>query len=409
MSGSPHPPKLAEGDAQAVAEAFLRDWGVALHTYGVPAHRLEASLSELAARLGVEAQFLSTPTSLMCAFGAAGEQRVTLERLTPGSSDLGRLSALDALGQAVLAGERSVGEGRARLVELLAAPPPFGRLWATLAYSGSSAAAAYFLGGAPVSIAAATLAGLLVGVVAALARSPEAGRVVVPLGGLLAALVAALAAREGASIAVVTLAGVLVLLPGLSITVGMTELATGNLVSGTARLAGAVATLLQLAFGIAVGRYAAEWLPPAARALRASLPAALDIPALALMVLTLVVLLQARWRDLGWVGLGTVTGWLGARLVSELIGPDLTPFFGAFAVTVVANLAARLARKPSSLVAVPGLLTLVPGSLGLRGMTTMLDDAIKGVELLFQTGFVAVGLVAGVLVAHVVVAPRRSL
>ncbi len=394
---------------RAAREAFLRDWGQALHTYGVPAHRLESSLSELATRLGVEGQFLSTPTSLMCAFGSQDDQRVTLARLTPGTTDLGRLATLDALGQAVLSGEIDEVEGRRRLEAALHAPPTFGRLPSTLAYSGSSAAAAYFLGGGLIDIGSAALAGLGVGLLAALARSPEAGRVLVPLGGLLAALAAALAANHGASIAIVTLAGVLVLLPGLSITIAMTELATGNLVSGTSRAAGAVATLLQLAFGVTLGRYLADWLPPPLRPPRVHLPELLDVAALGLMVLTLVALLKARWRDAGWVALGTATGLFAARLASELVGPDLAPFMGAFAVTVAANLVARVARKPSSLVAVPGLLTLVPGSLGLRGMTTMLDDTIKGVELLFQTGFVAVGLVAGVLIAHVVVAPRRSL
>ena len=67
----------------ATREAFLRDWGRALHTYGVPAHRLETALAELAEKLEVEAQFLSTPTSLMCAFGPPGEQRISLSRLTP--------------------------------------------------------------------------------------------------------------------------------------------------------------------------------------------------------------------------------------------------------------------------------------------------------------------------------------
>ena len=70
---------------------------------------------------------------------------------------------------------------------------------------------------------------------------------------------------------------------------------------------------------------------------------------------------------------------------------------------------ARLARVPATQVSVPGLLLLVPGSLGLLGLTTVTDDATRGVEMLFQAGFVAAALAAGVLVAHVLVAPRRSL
>jgi len=394
---------------RAERERFLREWGCALHSHGVPAHRLEGALDELAKTLEVEGQFLSTPTSLMCAFGPMGDQRVSLARLVPGSTDLGRLATLDELGQAVLAGQIDAAEGVRRLEAALAAPRPFGLLAATLAYSGASAAAAVFLGGRPVDVLGSAITGLAVGVLAALGRDPDQMRLLTPVGGLVAATGAALSAHYGAASLVVTLAGVLVLLPGLSLTVAMTELATGNLVSGTSRLSGALATLFQLAFGAALGRYAADLLPRPLHPAHVALPAWADPLALAGMVVTLVVLLQARWRDAGWLALGIAVGRFGSQAASALVSPDLAPFVGALAIMVVANLTARVARRPSTLVAVPGLLVLVPGSLGLRGITAMFDDALRGLELLFQTGMVAVGLVAGVLIANVLVRPRRSL
>ena len=208
---------------------------------------------------------------------------------------------------------------------------------------------------------------------------------------------------------VVTLAGVLGLLPGLALTVAMTELGTGNLVSGTSRLAGAVATLLQLAFGIVTGGLVANLLPPPVRPPRGTLPYWFDPAALALMTVALVVLLRARWRQAGWLALGLTASWGVTRASEGHVSPALVPFYGALAVTGTANLVARLARVPATQVSVPGLLLLVPGSLGLLGLTTVTDDATRGVEMLFQAGFVAAALAAGVLVAHVLVAPRRSL
>lgn len=397
-------------DARAATrEAFLRDWGRALHTYGVPAHRLESALDELAEKLEVEAQFLSTPTSLMCAFGPPGDQRVSLSRLTPGSTNLARLVALDALGQGVHSGAIDVESASRQIQEILSEKAQFGRLAFTVAYALSSSAAAFFLGGRGVDIRWAGLVGLAVGALVALARDPPASRIVAPVGALLAAVGAGLAAHQGASATVVTLAGVLGLLPGLALTVAMTELGTGNLVSGTSRLAGAITTLLQLAFGTFTGRLVVTLLPPPTRPPRVPLPEWADAAGLVTMVVATVVLLNARWRHAGWLALGVVVAWGSTRLSAGRVDPDLIPFFGAMAVTAAANLAARLGRKPATLVSVPGLLLLVPGSIGLRGMTAMLDDAVKGMELLFQAGFVAVSLAAGVLVAHVIITPRRSL
>ena len=57
-----------------------------------------------------------------------------------------------------------------------------------------------------------------------------------------------------------------------------------------------------------------------------------------------------------------------------------------------------------------GLLLLVPGSLGLRGVSSLLDrDTLPGVESVFATVVVAMAIVAGLLIANAVVSPRRSL
>jgi uncharacterized membrane protein YjjB (DUF3815 family) len=42
--------------------------------------------------------------------------------------------------------------------------------------------------------------------------------------------------------------------PGLSITISITELATGNMISGTTRIFSAIITTLQLGFGMTLGK-----------------------------------------------------------------------------------------------------------------------------------------------------------
>ena len=59
---------------------------------------------------------------------------------------------------------------------------------------------------------------------------------------------------------------------------------------------------------------------------------------------------------------------------------------------------------------VPGLLLLVPGSMGLRSMTSMLErDVVSGIDTAFAMILVSVSLVAGLLMANASVPPRRDL
>jgi uncharacterized membrane protein YjjB (DUF3815 family) len=53
---------------------------------------------------------------------------------------------------------------------------------------------------------------------------------------------------------------------------------------------------------------------------------------------------------------------------------------------------------------------LVPGSVGFRGLTSLLGhDTLTGVETVFSMFIVATSIVAGLLIANAVVSPRRSL
>ena len=66
------------------AEALLVRVAELLHAYGTPAHRLERLLARMSYALGLDAEFLSTPTSLLAAFGTGSTQRTRLLRVEPG-------------------------------------------------------------------------------------------------------------------------------------------------------------------------------------------------------------------------------------------------------------------------------------------------------------------------------------
>jgi hypothetical protein len=101
---------------------------------------------------------------------------------------------------------------------------------------------------------------------------------------------------------VATIAGLIVLIPGLTLTTAMSELATRHLASGTARLSGTFITFLGIAFGVALGNRigaAAFGVPPSADP--ALLPAWASLVALVAAPLSFVVILRAEPSEAAWI------------------------------------------------------------------------------------------------------------
>ena len=74
------------------------------------------------------------------------------------------------------------------------------------------------------------------------------------------------------------------------------------------------------------------------------------------------------------------------------------------------NIYARVKNRPAMVPSTPGLLILVPGSIGYNSLTAMVQsDTLKGVELAFQMSMTAAALAVGLLLANVVISPRRNL
>lgn len=394
-------------------ERLLRALAQALHRRGLPAHRLEAVLHWIGRRLGTEVLVLATPTAVQLAFTRRGRQRVHLLREEPGSVDLARICALNDLVDDL--GRRRVGvdQALARLAEIDAAPPAFGPAATVLAFAAASGSAALLFGGGAEDVATSTALGAMVGALSRVAgRFAALARVFEPLaafGVVLAA--AAVAGHVAISVDRVALSAIIALVPGFTLTVAMSELAVRHLASGVARLAGAAATFLAIGLGVGIGRRLAEHLPAAVGAAPPVVHGvAATAGALVVASLAFLVLFQARPRDVAWVTLAGAVAFAGARAGAVALGPELGGFVGALAVGLFANAVARSRGLPASVPQVPGIMLLVPGSLGFRAVSLFLmQDVLSGVEAVFRMLLVAVALVGGLLAANVVLPPRRDL
>jgi uncharacterized membrane protein YjjB (DUF3815 family) len=122
------------------------------------------------------------------------------------------------------------------------------------------------------------------------------------------------------------------------------------------------------------------------------------------------VIVQAHVRALGWIVAACAVGYLGNRAGGAWLGVQMGVLVGALALGVMSNLYARWLDRPAQVVQVPAVLLLVPGSMGFRAMSSLLDkQTLTGVETLFAMFVVAIAIVAGLLVANAIVSPQRSL
>ncbi len=366
------------------------------------------------ARLGMEGALFAIPTGIFASFGPPEVHRTSLIRTEASEVNLEKLSQLDELADRVIRGEMDSREGAERVRGIVEAPERYPVVLAVFSFALASGTAARFFGGGWREMACAAGIGAIVGVAATMTRSNEGTRRVFEIVAAVVAsflAVALTAYVSPLSSYIPTLAGLITLVPGLTLTTAMTEIATGNLVSGTARLTGAALTFLEIGFGVALGtQLAVAAFGPAHNETPVHLARWTVWAALIASPLAFIVLLRARPRDLGWIMLASSAGFGGARLGTYLLGPQLGAFLGACALGVCGNIFARVAKRPAAVPLLPGLILLVPGSIGFGSLSKFIErDVMSGVEAAFNVLLVAVALVTGLLLANVIVPPKRTL
>ncbi|MEO7361157.1 MAG: threonine/serine exporter family protein [Gemmatimonadaceae bacterium] len=412
------------GTARESATQFLLELAKALHVHGTPANRLESSLESVATRLGLEAQFFSTPTSILVGIGPPVQQQVHLMRVEPGGPNLGHLSQLSGITRDVVEGRADPAEGSRRIASLLSAPARWPTALRLLAYVLSSCAIASFLKVNRIDVAFAGLLGLVTGCLMIVAEGRESWSHVAEI--VIAFIVSTIAFTldaftDSPAGYATSLAGLAVLLPGLTLTIALTELSARHLASGTARLMGALVVFLSLGFGIALGARLGSAIGDT---LSASFPVLIshvattevftaphltDLPpwtewlALLIAPLAFTVLLKAERRDAPLIVFAAALAYITARVAGASVGEELGAFLGALVVSAGSNISARYLKRSAMVTLTPGLLVLVPGSIGFRSVTFMLgQDVETGVATAFRVALIGISLAAGVLAGNVV-------
>ena len=396
---------------------FIIRLGKALHKFGTPAYRLEVHLQNIATFLELQGCFVITPTSLTFVLSEDYENQEYnhVERVIPGDLDLGSLARTDELVDELLSGQRTLTEAIERLDDIVNKPNPYGRFLTFLAFGASSGAFAMLMHTSWNDVLWSALLGLIVYLFVLWSeRSARVTEMLEPIAAMTMALLTSAITLIDPSInpALVILSSIISFIPGLALTLGLSELAARNLISGTARIMDGLMSLFKLYFGgvlgLALGKLMwgeVDFVMPAIT------PIWTAWVAVTVLSFSLVILFKARKKDAPW---GIISGYIAYSASiwgSTYLGISLGAFVGAFALGLYSNVFSRIMNLPSSIVKLLGLVVLVPGSKVYIGLNNAVSgqNTFNAIDVGSQTFLIFMSLVAGLIFSNVILPPRKIL
>lgn len=127
------------------------------------------------------------------------------------------------------------------------------------------------------------------------------------------------------------------------------------------------------------------------------------------------MLFGAARRDFLIVMAGAWIGYGLTRLGGQIPGLSSEAFAGGvflagLGVAMVSNAFGRIFRRPGALLRVSGIILLVPGSVGFRSLSFVLErDVVLGLDTAVAVLSALIAIVAGLLFGNLLVPPRRYL
>jgi len=410
--GPPGPAELIE------LQAFVVRLGAAMNAAGEPVHQVQERLTRVAGAYGAgAARITAFPTYLMVAMGRGEPAALELTATLAPTPRLDQIAALDELARRAEHGEVPPGDGLVALDEIANMQPRYGRLLGIVGYAVLTAGLCLVLHPSPRDVAAAAVLGALVGLLRTFTERHLSLQVLSPvIAAFGVSALGALAVEHGLTGQGLSamVASLVVFLPGATLTTAVLELATGQVVSGSSRLVAGAMQLAMLAFGIIAG-IEAVGVPSAVVFSGSGQLLGAWAPWVGVAVFACGVMVANSTPGRAFPGLLVVliAAWGGQVLGNALFGGYVSAFVGALVMTPVAYWVSRIpSAMPPHASFLPGFWLLVPGALGLIGLTQLAGDAdAAGSQDLVATVVsifaIAIGVLAGTLLVDWAAATGR--
>ncbi|KAJ2455394.1 pheromone-regulated protein prm10 [Coemansia sp. RSA 2337] len=403
-------------DLLLLHQRFLILIAKALMVYGSPLHYLEDNLGRIARLLDLEVTVSAIPGLILISF----EDSVTHTSETKvircaNGWDMHRLDQTNQLLRRVVHAKIDIPTAVPCLEEIMTAAPIYAWYWQVLNWGVISWTLCLVCFGGSwqdsgISLALGLMAGCL-----NLAAQKFSGYTnffevsVSILTGLFGA-----ALSQWGCFGATSLSATVVLLPGLVMTTGVIELSSRHMIAGTVRVFYALLLAFIIAYGLLIGVEIYNQMAGH------QVDTLLDLTqckglskwtwfgSFPLGIISISVLVNIHWRH--WFSVIMVAGvsygvfWL---FKFHLMLDDLAPVVASFVLGLVANIWSKFTGQTAYMILLPGEMFLVPGSVGVRGFSSLLSkNGAQGAQLAMQMITTCLSIMIGLFASTFLVYPR---
>ncbi|KAJ1960980.1 pheromone-regulated protein prm10 [Dipsacomyces acuminosporus] len=399
-------------------QRFLVLMAKAMMMYGSPLHHLEDNLTRLAQLLDLEMTASTIPGLILLSFddSITHTSETKIIRCSNGW-DMHRLDQTNQLLRRVVHSKTELRDAIKELEEIMTAPPIYAWYWQVLNWGMISWSLCLLcFGGSWTDSGIAFALGLAAGIMN-LAAGKYSGYTnffevsVSIFSGILAA-----AFSKWSCFGATSLSATVVLLPGLVMTTGVIELSSRHMVAGTVRTFYALLLAFIIAYGLLIG--AEIYNKIAGNPVLSN--AFLDITAchaltkwswfgtFPISFICISVLINIHWRH--WFSVTALAGmsygvfWL---FKFHLGLDDLAPVVASFVLGLVSNIWSKITGQTAYMILLPGEMFLVPGSVGVRGFSSLLTkQGGQGAQLAMQMMTTCLSIMMGLFASTFLVYPK---
>lgn len=388
-----------------LAVDFVARLGGAMVATSYPIATIRRTLERVSDRFGLTSQVLLLPNFIQ--FGGFDHAAGTPVRVVRSESDLRYDQAFPL---ATLVSDAEEGRvdplyGLAELDRIYELQPRFKAWVSVVGYAVQSTAFALILQPTPTAMLAAAGFGVMVGILNLLGRISSGAAQMLPVMSAFLVAFTAFSLKRLWHIGDDSLrdltAPLALFLPGAAITMAVIDLTTREVVSGTARLVAGFMRLAQLTFGILIAAQILHVTSGELNALQLNkFGAWAPWAGVALYAFGILLYLGPPNRFLPWLIITLLVTYAGQVGANALFGTYASGFGGGLALMLFAVAVAQRPNSPPALaMLLPGFWLLVPGSLGLIGVTQLVSANVGAAVSVTVVSMIsiALGMQAGLL------------
>jgi uncharacterized membrane protein YjjP (DUF1212 family) len=389
---------------------FIARLGAAMGAANYPVTLIRQMLERASSAYGVPNDFIALPNYVQVVGPATEFGTIVKAAHLDKELRFDQMFPLARLVRETMRGTVRPEEGDSRLDGILGMSSRFPRWVTVLGYGVQSAGLALVLEPTPLNLLVATVLGFMVGAFCVAVQRVGLLQHLLPAVSAFAVSAICIAGAHRLGLDHVNLRALIpplaMFLPGAAITLAVVELTARDVISGTSRLIAGFAQIAQLAFGILI---ATQFLGADGSALNSDAVNKIGpwAPWLGVAVYALGVLLflAPPWSFLPWLAAISYTAFAAQYLGGLLLGSYASGFCGGLVLTVSAlAISRRRGAPPTITLILPGFWLLVPGSMGLIGVTELFgadgDSAFPATIISMVS--VALGLQAGLVLWQVI-------